>query len=342
MNSKELIKKILRHEEHPRIGFCFSNGYPSDIEFMHGMDLIPSFDPALSVWGRHQELLDAVGGFSGEVKMNPHGNIYGRFDEKTKGECLKGALQDGWELLDTYRLPTLEIEAEYLSRIEEQCKKHSDRYQLSFLPCAVFAPLRDTRHMDNALMDILLEPENVCAFLDRTTDLAVSAIPHIAAAGADGAIIYDDLGMQHATFFSPNTFRELFKPYYKKLADALHAHGLDFFVHSCGRVTDFIEDFIDAGVDAFQFDQPELHGSETLASRYGNRATFFCPVDIQTIMPTGDREVIESGAIHMVKAFQKHGGSLIVMDYANWQDINVLPEWQIWASEAVIRCADIK
>lgn len=73
MNSKELIKKILRHEEHPRIGFCFSNGYPSDIEFMHGMDLIPSFDPALSVWGRHQELLDAVGEFSGEVKMNPYG-----------------------------------------------------------------------------------------------------------------------------------------------------------------------------------------------------------------------------------------------------------------------------
>jgi uroporphyrinogen decarboxylase len=279
-----------------------------------------------------------VGDFSGEVRLLPDGNIYGRLAGKTKGECIKGALQDGWELLDGYRLPTLD--PDYLEKMKAKGRRFPDRYQLSYLRFAVFAPLRDLRHIDQALMDLLLEPENVCALLDRITDVSVSAIPLIAAAGADGAIIYDDLGMQHAPFFSPAVFRELLKPYYKKLADALHAHGMDFFVHSCGNVTAFIPDWIDAGVDAFQFDQPELHGSLTLAERFGDRATFFCPVDIQTIMPTGSREVIEAGARHMVEVFKAHGASLIVKDYDNWDDINVLPEWRQWARDAVISCAD--
>ena len=339
MTGKELVKRILHHTGAPRVGMHFHGDNPCDIDWIPGVELIPPFDAAYTKWGRHEALLAAVGGFSGEVKMTPEGNIYGRFDKKTKGECIKGALEDGWEGLADYQFPTLS--PAYDEKMETYTPPHPDRYLLACLPYAVFAPLRDTRHMDNALMDLLLESENVCAFLDRITDLSVAAISHLAQAGADGAIIYDDLGMQHASFFSPAVFRELLKPYYKKLADACHAHGMEFFVHSCGKTTEFIPDWIDAGVNAFQFDQPELHSSALLAERFGDRATFFCPVDIQKIMPTGDRGVIEAGARDMVNAFKAHGGSLIVKDYDNWADINVLPEWQQWARDAVIANAEI-
>ena len=145
-------------------------------------------------------------------------------------------------------------------------------------------------------MDTILEPENICRFLDKTTDLSIQAIRRAAKNGADGAIIFDDLGMQHALFFSPDTFREIFKPYYKKLADELHSHGMDFFVQSCGKVGEIIPDFIEAGVDVFQFDQPELHQSIHLAKTYGDKAAFYCPVDIQKIMINGDKKIIEEGA----------------------------------------------
>ena len=203
----------------------------------------------------------------------------------------------------------------------------SDRF-LASLPFAIFSPLRDARLIDNALMDIILEPENICRFLDKITDFTVEVIKRVAKNGADGVIIYDDLGMQHALFFSPDMFREVFKPYYKKIVDAVHNSGMDFFLHSCGKVTDIIPDFIEIGVDVFQFDQPELHGSKYLADNFGKKATFYSPVDAQKIMPTGDRKIIEEGAKNMVDAFKAVGGGLIAMDYGNWQDLNVEPEWQ--------------
>ncbi|MDR0450659.1 MAG: hypothetical protein LBH26_05290, partial [Treponema sp.] len=127
----------------------------------------------------------------------------------------------------------------------------------------------------------------------------------------------------------------------KKLADEVHNRNMKFFMHSCGCVHDIVADLIDAGVDVFQFDQPELSGSRVWSEEFGKKAVFYCPVDIQKIMATGNEALIKEGALHMVNCFKKCGGSLIAMDYGNWQDINVLPEWQQWARETIIANADI-
>jgi hypothetical protein len=262
------------------------------------------------------------------------GDIYGRLGQKTKGECVKGALQDGWENLGTWTLPVIDEEAGKKNNAADLRK--SDKYVLGGLPLAIFSSLRDCRHMDNALMDTILEPDNVRAFLDRIMDLAVKILDRAAGNGIDGIMIADDMGTQINLFFSPETFRTLFKPYYKKLAGEIHGRGMDFFLHSCGKVYDIVADLVEAGVDVFQFDQPELSGSEVWAGEFGSRAVFYCPVDIQKIMVTGDRRVIEEGALNMVKAFRKRGGSLIAKDYPSWQDINVLPEWAQWARDIII------
>lgn len=334
MTSKEIIKRIIHHDSPERLGMDFLCGYPSDIKRISGGKYVNPKYSQYQEFGEYPELLAKVPHFKGEVRMTYDGNIYGRLGGKTKGECVKGVLQDGWELVDSYELPV--IDEEYDKYLESQNYKDSDKYILSTLPFAVFSPLRDARLMNNALMDIILEPENICVFLEKITDFNLRVISRAAKNGADGAIIFDDLGMQHALFFSPDMFRDIFKPYYKKLADELHNNGMDFFLHSCGKVTDIIPDFIEIGVDVFQFDQPELHGSEFLAKNYGDKATFYSPVDAQMIMPTGDRKIIEEGAMRMVNAFKSVGGGLIAMDYGNWQDLNVLPEWQQWARDVII------
>ena len=341
MTSKELIKRIIHHDNPTRIGFSFlGENNPTDIQTMISAEFVHPVYSKYEQWGMWPELKKQVPWFKGEVRGTYAGNIFGRLDDTVQGECIKGAVQDGWEVLETLQWPVVneKLDAELQARNYQAC----DKYMLTCLPFAVFAPLRDGRHMDNALMDIILEPENVCRFLDKTTDLAVEAIRRAAKNGADGAIIYDDLGMQHALFFSPEHFREIFKPYYKKLADELHNNGMDFFVHSCGKNGDIIPDFIEAGVDVFQFDQPELHQSMHLAKEYGDKVAFYCPVDIQKIMPTGDKKIIQEGAKHMVDAFKTYGkGSLIVKDYGNWQDLGVKPEWQQWARDVVIEHAKL-
>jgi hypothetical protein len=58
-------------------------------------------------------------------------------------------------------------------------------------------------------------------------------------------------------------------------------------------------------------------------------------------MVTGDRSLIEKGALDMVNSFKKYGGSLIAKDYPTWNDINVLPEWAQWARDVIIANAAI-
>ena len=339
MTSKEIIKRIIHHDSPPRIGMAFLGDNPCDVKRMPSGKYYHPLYKQYAEFGDYPELREKVPHFNGELRVTYDGNIYGRLGGKTKGECVKGSLQDDWSLLDRYILP--EIDEEFDKELEKRNYKASDKYMLASLPFAIFSPLRDARLMDNALMDIILEPENICRFLDKITDFTVEVIKRVAKNGADGVIIYDDLGMQHALFFSPDMFREVFKPYYKKIVDAVHNSGMDFFLHSCGKVTDIIPDFIEIGVDVFQFDQPELHGSKYLADNFGKKATFYSPVDAQKIMPTGDRKIIEEGAKNMVDAFKAVGGGLIAMDYGNWQDLNVEPEWQQWARDVIIGNASI-
>lgn len=334
MTSREIIRRIISHNEPPRIGLDFLGDNPTDFLKQAAVRLAHPVYSRYAEWGREPYLMNLVPGFSGEVKMTSMGNIFGRFDEKTQGECIKGALQDGWQLFESYSLP--QIDEAFNAGISALNLRASEKYVLGSFPFAVFSALRDTRHMDQALADTLLEPEMVTAFLEKNSSLALDIVDRSAQNGFDGMIMYDDLGMQHSMFMSRLSFVTLLKPFYKKIADRLHEHKMDMFVHSCGKITDIIPDFIDAGVDVFQFDQPELHGVGFLSENFGSRASFYSPVDIQSVMPTGDRQIICRHTKDMIDAFKKHGGSLIVMDYGNWQDLDVLPQWQQWARDTAI------
>ena len=334
MTSREIIQRIIDHKDPPRIGFDFKTGNPSDILHVPAAVLTRPDGREIEKWGRDPALAGKVPDFSGELKLTVLGNIFGRFNQKTQGECVKGALQDGWELLDTLVWPIINESKD--REFENSNWDQSDKYVLGGMPAAIWSPLRDMRLIEQALMDTILEPEHVKAFLEKITGLAIEAVKRAHKNKVQAVIIFDDLGTQNDLFFGPETFRTLFKPYYKKLADELHNRGMKFFMHSCGRVYKIVPELIDAGVDAFQFDQIELSGSKVWSEEFGRKAAFYCPVDIQKIMATGDRKTISEGALGMVENFKKCGGSLIAKDYGNWQDLNVLPEWQQWARDAII------
>ena len=339
MTSREIIQRIIDHNHPPRIGFDFTGDNPQDILHVPAAKLVRPDGMEIEKWGRDPALTAKVPEFNGELKLTIIGNIFGRLDQKTQGECVKGALQDGWDLLETLVLPAIDEEKD--REYENAGWKNSGKYVLGGMGFAIWSPLRDMRLIDQALMDTILEPEYVKLFLEKITDLAVKIIERAHKNGVQAIMIADDLGTQKDIFFSPETFKTLFKPAYKKVADELHSRGMKFFMHSCGKVYRHVPELIDAGIDVFQFDQPELTGSEVWAREFGDKAVFYCPVDIQKIMITGNETLIREGALEMVSNFKKHGGSLIAKDYGSWQDLNVLPEWQQWARDVIIANADI-
>ena len=334
MTSKEIIKRLINHDEPPRIGFGFKDH--TDFVGVANCRQINMPNDPYDAWGDHAEL-KALTGFSGEVRRDFYGNIYGRFNGKTKGECIKGAIDD-W---DDYSYPTIEFDPAFRDELLAKDLANHEKFVLT-TGRAIFSRHRDARLMANALMDTIEYPDEVMSFIDGLVEQEIAIIKNIAGCGIDGWIIYDDLGMQTTTFMSPSTFREIYKPAYKKLADAVHEAGMAMFLHSCGYNYGLMEDLIDAGIDVFQFDQPDAYPSEVLASEFADRAVFYSPVDIQKVLPTGDRELIERRALEMCELFRKAGGGWIAKDYGSYSDIGIEKEWAHWAQDVIVANSSLK
>ena len=328
MTSKEVIKRLINHDAPPRFGY----GFLDQTDFVHVRNRrqINMPENPYDAWGFHPELAELTG-FHGETRCDFYGNVYGRFNGKTKGECIRGAVQD-WE---DYEFPAIEFDPAFRETLLEMDLSNHEKFVLT-TGRAIFSMHRDARLMQNALMDTIEYPEESAKFVDDIVEQEIAVIRSITGCGIDGWIIYDDLGMQTTTFMSPDIFREIYKPAYKKLADAVHEAGMAMFLHSCGYNYGLMEDLIDAGVDVFQFDQPDAYPTEVLAGEFADRVVFFSPVDIQKVLTTGDREYIERRTREMCECFRRAGGGWIAKDYPSYADIGIELEWAHWAQDVIV------
>jgi len=111
------------------------------------------------------------------------------------------------------------------------------------------------------------------------------------------AVSGTDFGTQNGPFISPATYREFYQPYHRTFNDWIHQHtNWKTFFHSCGSVVDFIEDFIDAGVDIINPVQFTAAGMDlaTLKDKYGGRIVLWGGgTNPQKTLPFGTPEEIE-------------------------------------------------
>ncbi len=107
---------------------------------------------------------------------------------------------------------------------------------------------------ENVMLWIGLYPDEVARFLDRIHEYVVGlAEAQIEAADGllDGMVIWGDVAYRKDLFFSPATWRRLFKPIVQSLTDVCHAAGLPVMYHGCGNARRIFGDFIDVGIDAY-------------------------------------------------------------------------------------------
>lgn len=331
MTSKEIISRVLEFNDPPRIGYSFNSPNPSDFAY-GGFGITP--DKEYLQWGRYPELLEKVPGFTGEVNRRD-GNIFGRLGGRTNGECIKGALEDGWEDLDiyikTYLEPYCAPDNYALDRLKQWSENTRGMFTITNIT-SLQATARDARKMNNMLADTVIEMDNLKRLVNACADIAAAQADMLHVCKIDSAIMYDDWGLQNSLYINPNSWREIWKEAYARVIARLHRHDIKFILHSCGCVRNIIDDFVEIGVDAFQFDQPALYDFDDLSGKISGKATLMSPVDIQKVLPTGNKELIQAEAKRMIRTFHKNGG-LIAMDYASLSDIGVKDEWAQYARD---------
>ncbi len=321
MTSAEIITANIEHLGPARAGFSFGGDRHNDF-----------VATGLSAYGYSQKRW-TEGQF--EYYDDEWGNIWVRMiGGSQKGEIHRQIVSD-WSELETL-IPPDYSHPSCSEKMRSVFSEPTDRFKLAQIGGWIFDNARYLRKMEIYLADLALYPEEI----DRMHRIVASVYEqkiHLAGkAGADGIMIGEDMGTQTGLLFSPVMFREFFKPLYTRLLDIVHEYGMKVFLHSCGFNREIISDLMDAGVNVFQFDQPALYDMPELAALMKERkAALWSPVDIQKILPTGDRAKIEAGAKEMYGCFEGH---LIVKNYPDLVGIGVDPAWDEWAYRAL--CAE--
>jgi uroporphyrinogen decarboxylase len=251
------------------------------------------------------------------------GCVWEKTEQKNMGQ-VKGHPIQNLEEIATCPFPSLD--RRFYGHIPDAVARAGDKYRkLSYFmllfermhSLAGFATVLEGLYTEREKMEQLAD--RLVAFVLQVIETAVKASP----GNIDGFGFSEDWGTQEATFISPALWRDFFKPRYARIFSACHRHGLDVWMHSCGRINDIIGDLIEIGVNAINLQQPRALGIDEIGRRFRGKICFYSTCDIQRTLPFGTDNELEAEAKELLEKWGTPQGGFIVYEYGDDAAIGV-------------------
>jgi len=175
---------------------------------------------------------------------------------------------------------------------------------------------RGIRSLEVWLESTVTRPNYVREVCERQSAIALANLEKLHAVIGEKiagvVVVAMDYGTQSGPILSPRIFRTLYKPFYKQINHWIHEHtSWKTFIHSCGSVRLFLEDFIDAGFDILNPVQCSAANMDAgqLKKEFGNRLVFWGGgVDTQRTLPFGTVAEVRREVRERLEIFGAGGG----------------------------------
>jgi len=171
---------------------------------------------------------------------------------------------------------------------------------------------------ENTLLWIGLYPERMGNAINRVGQFYLDCLKaEIEAADGllDGMVIWGDVAYSRNMFFSPDYWREYFKPWVKAMTEHCHQHGLPVIYHGCGNVNAILGDFIEIGIDSYNPLEAKANLDVIeLRRKYGHKLGLCGNGDIP-LWEKGDLEIIRKEILRKLNA-AKGGGYIFQSDHS--------------------------
>lgn len=187
---------------------------------------------------------------------------------------------------------------------------------LAMVPAPWLKHPKGIRDMEEWFISTVARRDYVCKIFERQTEIALANLEKLYAVLGDRISVIEtsgnDFGMQTGPMTAPKAYCELYKPFSKRINDWVHENTpWKTFIHSCGAVTEFLDDFIDAGFDIFNPVQCSAAGMDAveLKKRFGERICFWGGgVDTQKTLPFGTADDVRKEVRERIGTFGPGGG----------------------------------
>ncbi|BER92966.1 uroporphyrinogen decarboxylase family protein [Thermatribacter velox] len=163
----------------------------------------------------------------------------------------------------------------------------------------IFEPCWYLRGFENFLVDLLINKDFALKLMEGMYNYQLNRYSlFLKEVGEflDVIFVGDDLATAENVIMSPETYRELIKPFHKEYFRQLKklAPRAKLLYHSCGSILQFIPDLIEIGVDILNPVQVSAQGMEPaiLKERFGRELSFWGAIDTTFVLPRGTREEV--------------------------------------------------
>ena len=203
---------------------------------------------------------------------------------------------------------------------------------IALVPAPFLKHPRGIRDVAEWYVSTLTRQDYLHAVFTRQCELALQNLDRLHAVIGDAIDVVfvcgTDFGTQTSSFCSPQTFLELYAPYYRQVNGWIHAHTpWKTMKHSCGAVGAFIPHFIECGFDILNPVQCSATGMEprALKAEYGDAITFWGGgVDTQQTLPFGTAEQVRVEVLQRCEIFGE-GGGFVFNTIHNVQALTPMP-----------------
>ncbi len=175
---------------------------------------------------------------------------------------------------------------------------------------------RGIRDITEWYVSTVVRQDFVHSIFDHEVEIALKNLSQVKDSFGDKIdaifICGTDFGTQDSTFCSPDSFLELYRPYYRKVNDWVHANTKwKTFKHCCGSIPTFMPLFIDAGFDIINPVQCSAKGMDPawLKKEFGKDMVFWGGgVNTQATLPFGTPEQVRVEVLERLRIFSPGGG----------------------------------
>jgi uroporphyrinogen decarboxylase len=299
MNSKERVRRAISFNSPDRIPIDFPLPYTSDFHYISMNNHIDSkLSNGIDEWG---VLWQNCGNSKvGEVKDFP----------------IKS-----WSEFDFNNIPDISDETRW-KNVQSYSFANSEKFVIA-KGISIYERVHFLRGMENTWMDIYEEPEYLNKLINILVEMNIYSIDKYADAGADAYMFNDDWGLQERLMINPRIWRKIWKPAYQKIYKKAHSRGLNTILHSCGYIIDILEDLIEIGLDVIQMNQQKNMGLDNLSNRFKERITFFCPADIQQVLPVCSIIEIKNYCNELKEKLSSEKGGFMAKSYSDFSSLNI-------------------
>jgi len=179
-----------------------------------------------------------------------------------------------------------------------------------------FLTYKDLRGQEQAMCDLVVNPEIVHYCLDKLFELAYQNTLRIFEAIPGKVMmtyVAEDLGGQTNLLMSPRHIREYLFPGMKRIIDLTHSAGAYVFHHDDGNITRILPELLDLGIDLLNPIQWRADGMDRLMlkQQYGSRIVLHGAMDNQYTLPFGSVEEVRAEVRENIRTLGSGGGYVL-------------------------------